>query len=121
ERDRITVRSSGIDFELLGPYLDRELPAQPRLVSVGALNAMKSHETVLAAAAEVRKAYPELEVFIVGEGPERTRLESLIDGVPNVYLTGQLSRPEVYEIVSHSSVFALASRRLAAKAEGVPT
>ncbi len=118
---RISVISSGLDFVLLGPYLERGLPARPRLVSVGSLDVIKNHETVLAAAALLRKKYPDLEVFIVGEGRERSRLEALIAGTPNVYLTGQLARPEVYEIVAGSSVFALASRRLAGKAEGVPT
>jgi len=119
--ERMTVMSSGLDFDLLGPYLDRDLGARPRIVSVGALDSMKNHETVLAAAALVRKQHPDLEVFIVGEGRERAHLERLISARDNVHLTGQLTRPEVYELVSSASVFTLASRRLAGKAEGVPT
>jgi glycosyltransferase involved in cell wall biosynthesis len=119
--DRMTVMSSGLDYDLLGPYLHRGLTERPRVVSVGALDSMKNHETVLAAAEIVRQTYPDLEVFIVGEGRERARLEALIAGTTGVHLTGQLPRPEVYDLVSQASVFTLASRRLAGKAEGVPT
>jgi glycosyltransferase involved in cell wall biosynthesis len=119
--DRITVISSGLDYKLLAPYLSRGLPTRPRLASVGALDSMKNHETVLAAAAIVRKSYPDLEVFIVGEGRERARLEAMTIGNANVHFTGRLTRPEVYDLVSQASAFVLASRRLAAKAEGVPT
>jgi glycosyltransferase involved in cell wall biosynthesis len=90
------------------------------LISVGALDRMKNHETVLAAACLVREVHPDLEVVIVGEGPERPRLEALAAN-ENVRFTGQLARTDVYSLVSRASVFVLASRRLSSKGEGVPT
>jgi glycosyltransferase involved in cell wall biosynthesis len=90
------------------------------LVSVGALDRMKNHETVLAAGRLVREVHPDLEVVIVGEGPERRTLEALA-GDDHVRFTGQLTRPDVYTLVSRASAFVLASRRLSSKAEGVPT
>jgi glycosyltransferase involved in cell wall biosynthesis len=118
--DAITVMSSGLDWELIGPYAGRPLPNQPRLVSVGALDPMKNHETVLEAGRLARERFPDLEVVIIGAGAERDRLEALAMG-ENVTFAGQLSRSEAYEIVSRASIFTIASRRLPSKSEGVPT
>jgi glycosyltransferase involved in cell wall biosynthesis len=120
--DRITVMSSGLDWELLDARLTRSERAAgpPMVISVGALDRMKNHETVLAAARLAREVHPDLEVVIVGEGPERPHLEA-VAADENVRFTGQLARPDVYSLVSRASVFVLASRRLSSKGEGVPS
>jgi glycosyltransferase involved in cell wall biosynthesis len=119
--ERITVMSSGLDWDLLNPFLAAPPPDHPRIVSVGSLNAMKDHETVIAAARELRATRNDLELVIVGEGRDRERLEALARRDTFIHFVGHVTRPEVYEIVSRSSVFTLASRRLSTKAEGVPT
>jgi glycosyltransferase involved in cell wall biosynthesis len=120
--ERITVMSSGLDWELIGAHLtaaDRG-STPPMMISVGALDLVKNHETVLAAACLAREVHPDLEVVIVGEGPERSRLEALAAHA-NVRFTGQIARADVYKLVSEASVFVIASRRLSSKGEGVPT
>lgn len=118
--DRITVMSSGINRDLLSPFIGTRRSEHPLVVSVGSLDPMKNHDTVIAAARILARSHPDLEIVIVGEGPERARLEALAEGT-KVTFAGHLSRPEVYAIVAQSWVFTLASRRLSAKAEGVPT
>jgi len=119
--EQITVMSSGINRALLEPYMHRPLPEHPRVVTIGALDPMKNHETLIAAAAIARRHHPDLELVVIGEGRERAHLERLARNTGNVRFTGQLPRSAAYDIVSQSSVFSLASRRLPGKGEGVPT
>jgi glycosyltransferase involved in cell wall biosynthesis len=119
--DRVNVMSSGLDWDLLGPCRSAPVSARPLLVSVGSLIKLKNHETLIAASRIVRARYPDLEVIIFGEGPERRRLEALIRPGDAVAIAGQVSRPEVYRSVARASVFVLASRRLERLAEGTST
>jgi glycosyltransferase involved in cell wall biosynthesis len=50
----------------------------PLIVSVGHLRPQKAFEVLLEAAARLRAQRPDVRVLIVGEGPERPRLERLI-------------------------------------------
>jgi glycosyltransferase involved in cell wall biosynthesis len=118
--DRITVMSSGLNRDLLTPHVGARRADHPLVVSVGSLDPVKNHDTVIAAARILAESYPDLEVVIVGDGRERPRLEALADGM-KLSFAGHLSRPEVYALVSQAWVFTLASQRLASKAEGVPT
>jgi glycosyltransferase involved in cell wall biosynthesis len=112
--------SSGLNRDLLAPFVGAPRADHPVLVSVGTLEPVKNHETVLRAANILHEKHPNLEVVIVGDGPRRAQLEGLANGC-NVRITGHLPREKVYAEVTRAWVFALASRRLASKREGVPT
>jgi glycosyltransferase involved in cell wall biosynthesis len=76
--DRIRVHHTGIDLDRFRP-VDRVMAkaalgiAGPLLISVGNLVARKGQVLALAALAEL----PEASLLVVGEGPERARLERL--------------------------------------------
>lgn len=53
-------------------------PDVPVLGVVGLLRAQKAHHVLLQAAAELTGRWPELQVLIVGDGPERANLERLV-------------------------------------------
>jgi len=80
------------------------------VVSVGRLVPRKAFADLIAAMVAIDAA--EVELLIVGEGPERGRLESLAErlGVANrVHLMGLLSEERKYQLLAASDVFALTS------------
>jgi glycosyltransferase involved in cell wall biosynthesis len=78
EPDRVTVLRNGVDLELFRPLhreaVRRELGLEGRvLLSVGHLIERKRHHLAIEAVAQL----PDWRLMIVGEGPERGRLEAL--------------------------------------------
>lgn len=92
-------------------------PAQPPvLVAVGRLQMQKDYPTLIHAFAKVRQTRP-VRLVILGEGRERSKLESLIEElglVQDVSLPGFVMNPYAY--IARSSLFVLSSRW-----EGLPT
>jgi glycosyltransferase involved in cell wall biosynthesis len=96
--------------------------------TVGRLHEVKRQDLLLRAAARLRATRPGLHVLIVGDGPERARLEALAADLgirPAVTFTGFQTRPE--RLLPAMDVFALTSRleglplaMLEAWAAGVP-
>jgi glycosyltransferase involved in cell wall biosynthesis len=54
-------------------------PDQPVIVTVGSLRPEKAYEVLIEAAASLAPSQPGLRVLIAGEGPERPKLERLIE------------------------------------------
>jgi glycosyltransferase involved in cell wall biosynthesis len=88
----------------------------PVLLAVGRLSPQKDFECLLRAFATVR-AETDARLMILGEGPERARLESL---VTELGLTGDVELPgwvgNPYPYMARSDLFVLSSRW-----EGLPT
>ncbi|MDI3325751.1 glycosyltransferase [Pontibacterium granulatum] len=86
------------------------------IVTCGRLVPVKSQAALVRAFAPVAQKVPDSKLIIVGDGPVKAKLESLIDELKlknRVFLTGQKTNP--YAWVSRAKVFALSS-----KAEGFP-
>lgn len=98
------------------PALRRERPAEfagRRVVlSVGTLSERKGHEYLVRAVAAIRPEMPDLVCRIIGEGPERPKLEAIIAQLGlagTVELCGKRPHAEVLGEMSWCDVFALAS------------
>ncbi|MEU7689318.1 glycosyltransferase family 4 protein [Microbispora hainanensis] len=117
----IRTLSSGLDLPLLDAIRSRTAVEPGLIVSVGSLLPVKNHALTIAAFRRLSAIRPGLRLVIAGEGPERDRLERLAQAGPGVELAGHLPRDEVASLVSRAQVFVLASRRLPAIGEGVPT
>ena len=79
-------------------------------VSVGNLKPIKDFDKLIEAFSRVKD---DARLIIIGEGPERERLESLIDKLhltSHVKLMGQLNRSEINKIYQESHVFVLPSQ-----------
>lgn len=89
-----------------------------RILFIGRLAAVKGAPLLLEAIASVRAAHPDLSLAIVGDGPDRARLEAravalgLADAVT---FLGYQSQPAVAEILEQADMLVLPSF-----AEGVP-
>lgn len=77
---------------------------------VAALRPEKNHELFFSVAARVRKNLPNAHFLIVGDGPERPKLESAVDRLriaDCVHFMG--SRPDIPEVLSAMDIFGLTS------------
>ena len=134
--ERITIIPNGVDTEHFRPRDDRAalrrergLGADALLIGgVGRLNAIKNFAVLIAAFAEVARRRPDSRLVLVGDGPERQRLEDEIRThklTERVTITGL--RDDVAEWLATMDVFAHVSRAegmsnaiLQAMAAGLP-
>lgn len=83
-------------------------PKELRLLSVGRLVKKKGHALQLAACAELRRRGIEAKLRIIGEGPERARLEAGIrklDLDSSVVLEGAMQPGEVQQAYADADIF----------------
>jgi len=88
------------------------------LLAVGRLHAVKDHAFLVRACAQLRDRNLHFECSIAGEGPERSRLESLIrkcDLEKHVSLLGHVARDDMNALYDRADVVVLTSR-----SEGIP-
>jgi glycosyltransferase involved in cell wall biosynthesis len=95
---------------------DQEREAGKTILFVGRLSGVKGVPVLLAAMPDILAAHPDARLVLVGDGPERARLEALAKPLGHaVHFTGYQSQSEVAQLLADSDVFALPSF-----AEGVP-
>ena len=118
---RSSVVYNGTDAALFspGPASLREALSEdsnaPRreLLIVGNLIASKGQELVLRAMHRMSSAFPQLGCRIVGEGPDRARIEQLAVELgigQRVHFMGRRNRRDVAQAMQQCSLFVLASR-----------
>jgi glycosyltransferase involved in cell wall biosynthesis len=112
---RVTVLRNGVDLTVFRPGdrdgVRRDLGlTRPTLLSVGHLIPRKGHDRVITALCEL----PEFDLLIVGEGPERRRLEGLagrLGVAQRVRLLGAMPQPLLPPIYGAADALVLASSR----------
>ena len=113
---KVTVLRNGVDLALFHPPADRVAAraalglAGPTLISVGHLIDRKGHDLVIEALARL----PDWSLLIVGEGPERAKLEALAarPGLAGrVRLLGGRPHAELPTLYGAADVLVLASSR----------
>jgi teichuronic acid biosynthesis glycosyltransferase TuaC len=110
-RAKTRVIYNGVDSTLFGAVPEES----PRLtiLSVGNLIPVKDHALLLRAFAEVRRTVPNVELEIIGDGPERGNLIQLAEKLAitsHVRFHGRLGRKAVALAMQNCTVFALPSR-----------
>ncbi|WP_062527051.1 glycosyltransferase [Demequina rhizosphaerae] len=87
------------------------------LLAVGRLVEKKGFDVLLEA---LRRSRARIDLTIVGDGPERARLEALAEGLP-VTFRGQLSRAELDAALARAGIAVFPSRRAASgDQDGLP-
>lgn len=102
---------NGVDCEKFHPAASE--PEQKVVLSVGNLIPIKGHDLLLRAFDAAQKEFPRLLCEIIGDGPERGRLQRLareLGIAEKVRFLGRQSRAQVAEAMRRCSVFALPSR-----------
>ncbi len=78
------------------------------VLGVGSLIPLKQYDIFLEVIAEIKKQIPEIKTFLVGKGPEKDRLQSLINKLElknNVGITGELPYGDVLKLMKQAKVF----------------
>lgn len=120
-RTRMRRLSPGVDIERFypgcgGAAVRRRLgltPEQPVVVCVGRLVRRKGQDTLLRAWPEVLRHHPSAVLLLVGDGPDRLRLERLAGeaGVAgSVLFTGRVDRDDLPAHMDAGDVFAMPCR-----------
>ncbi len=108
---RTSVLYNGVDAQMFSPP-ERE-PDTPVILSVGNLIPVKGHELLLRAFGAIQEKFPRLSLEIIGDGPERARLQGLADqlgAAGSVFFQGRQGRRQVADAMKRATVFALPSR-----------
>ncbi len=106
-RDKITTIWNGINLDR---FAYRGPKQTPTAISVARLSSIKDFPTLLRAVTLVLPHVPDFRLKIVGDGPERTKLESLIDELnirAHVELLGE--RHDVPDLLAESGFFVSSS------------
>lgn len=115
----IRVIRNGIPFrDEIGPA---ESDGPPILLTTARLIWRKGHETVLRALPRILAAFPETRYQIVGEGPERPRLEALareLGVAARVTFCGQVAHAERERLLRAATLFVLPCRESPTDYEG---
>lgn len=83
------------------------------ILSVGAFISIKGQDSLLRAFAAIHERFPNISCELIGDGPERSRLEKLVGSlniVGKVQFRGRQSRSQVAEAMRRCTLFALPSR-----------
>lgn len=109
-RAKALVVYNGVDVEMFSPLPDPG--SLVRILSVGNLIPTKGHALLLRAFARVQRALPSSELEIIGDGPERPRLEELARDLgvySQIKFRVRQDRRTVARAMQNCAVFALPS------------
>jgi teichuronic acid biosynthesis glycosyltransferase TuaC len=104
------VLYNGVDPQRFSPA--GAVPAEATILAVGNLIPSKGHELLLRSFVAIKDRFPQLSIEIIGDGPERSRLERIVreQGITGrVRFLGHQSRLQVADAMRRASIFALPS------------
>jgi phosphatidylinositol alpha-1,6-mannosyltransferase len=115
----VSVMYPGADVEAFRPdlpYADltqaHGVAGRPLVVCVSRLVARKGQDVLIRAMPEIRRRAPDAALLIVGDGPDRERLERLASDAPHgsVVFAGQVSESDLPRYYRAGDVFAMPCR-----------
>lgn len=83
-------------------FSSEQKPRNIDVLGAGSLIALKQYDLFIEIIAEAKKKFPFIKSVVVGEGPERAKLEKM---TPGVDLPGERSHPEVLQLMQQSKIF----------------
>lgn len=109
---KIFVVRCALDLTDIPSRISHGPNVRPRLISVGRLSPEKGHIGLLEALAKVRASGVDADLAIVGDGPERARIEKVIDSLnlrANVVLKGRLDEQATLLQIASADILVLPS------------
>ena len=111
KKENIFVSYGGIDLKTIN-----SIPKQKKeydLIYVGRLNHQKNVQLLIHTTAILKKEFPKIKVCIIGDGPNRQKLENLTKELnlqDNIQFKGFLKdKKEIYKALKSSKIFILPS------------
>ncbi len=117
-RQPVEVIENGIDWGRYQAHRDKQTlrkqlgldPARRYIACVARFHPIKDHETLLRAYSEVAKANTDTDLLLIGDGPRREDLQTLVYSLgigPRVHFLGV--RADVPDLLQAADIFALTS------------
>ncbi|MGA8428462.1 MAG: glycosyltransferase [Candidatus Sulfotelmatobacter sp.] len=109
---RTSVVYNGVDTEMFSPA-EAASENSTVILSVGNFIPIKGHDILLRAVAARAQDFPDLRLEVIGDGPERSRLEALAAKLQiseRVLFQGRQPRKQVAAAMRRCTIFALPSR-----------
>ena len=106
---RISVVYNGVDSSLFTPA-SGSTTANEVILSVGNLIPIKGHDLLLRSVAAIEPGHPQVQCRIIGDGPERARLQQLARELrieDRVHFLGRRPRSEVAAAMRDCTLFCL--------------
>jgi glycosyltransferase involved in cell wall biosynthesis len=78
------------------------------IIAVGSLISLKKYDIFIQVIAEIKKQFPLIKAVLIGDGPDKQKLQSLIASTglqSNITMAGELSHPEVMKWMQRAKVF----------------
>ena len=107
---RVSIIPNPVLIPQIGEVAPDKRLTRPCIVGLGRLTSEKRFDLLIDAFAAVTERYPEWSLVLIGDGPDRARLESRIQErgiIGRVRLLGYVPRPE--DILSQADLFVLCS------------
>jgi glycosyltransferase involved in cell wall biosynthesis len=119
-RANVVTIYNGIDVERFSAHSDPKFRWQPELkgkriiVNVGQFEFRKGHDILLKAFRRVREAHDDVALVLAGfPGPTTEPVRNMIRDLnlsDSVFYLGSLAHEKIYDLLKHSTLFALATR-----------
>lgn len=114
-REKIITIYNGLDFKKIDNMLQEKCDFNFQdnikyIIGVGRLYPQKNFPLLIEAFLKIKKEIPNVELIILGEGPERKKLEEIIINSSfqsSIHLLGQKSNPYIY--MKKADIFVLSS------------
>ncbi|OGV96274.1 hypothetical protein A2W24_04005 [Microgenomates group bacterium RBG_16_45_19] len=112
--NRIRVIPNGIEIPdtCYNGAMDAGLASPLKIVSVGRLHMIKGHDILIKALDIAREQLKDFKAHIIGEGPEKTNLQKLINDLrleDRILLTGQLTNEHTLKAVRQCHLYVQSS------------
>lgn len=115
KRDQVLVIPNGIPLEEIEEAHPIDLEGHPRIVHTGVLSRRKGIDTLMKAVSQLVEIYPDIRLYLVGDGPERENLADLsrLLGIENhVKFVGFVSDTrDVFRYYKSCDVFVMPSHK----------
>jgi len=120
DKDQVIIIPNGIELEKFENFCQRELNHKTKktILFVGTLCPVKSVNYLIKAMSIIHRRLPATNLLIVGDGPEKEKLESLVKELnlqDCIHFTGKAPNEKIPEYMSQAHLFALPS-----SSEGLP-
>lgn len=115
KRATLSVIYNGVDTDLIDKCRQQneyQETDRPHLVTVGRLVPIKNQKVLLHALPEILDEFPNTCLTIVGDGPQRAKLEQTtrrLNIEDSVRFTGRVARCDVYDILDTADIFLITS------------
>src|SRR3989338_2052460 len=95
--------------------------SKPIVISVGVLRVNKGFKYLIESFKMVKEKFDTVTLIVIGDGPDRSKLEAWAKNIGDVYFLGRQNHDKVIEYLKSADIFVLASVSTASDREGTPT